>query len=43
MCVGASSLLWLVALRYGDFQRQSQRLTQDTLAGCNQVGLLQGC
>jgi hypothetical protein len=43
VCVGASSLLWLVALRYGDFQRQSQRLTQDTLAGCNQVGLLQGC
>lgn len=37
VCLGASALLWLVALRYGEFQRQSQRLTQDTLAGCNTV------
>lgn len=32
-----SSLLWLVALRYGNFQRRSQRLFQDALADTGQA------
>lgn len=36
-CAGVTSLLWLVALRYGAFQRRSQRLFQDALADTGQV------
>ncbi len=36
-CACVTSLLWLVALRYGAFQRKSQRLFQDALADTGQV------
>jgi ABC-type multidrug transport system fused ATPase/permease subunit len=36
-CAAVTSLLWLVALRYGAFQRKSQRLFQDALADTGQV------
>lgn len=36
-CGVVTSLLWLVALRYGNFQRRSQRLFQDALADTGQV------
>lgn len=36
-CAAVTSLLWLVALRYGSFQRKSQRLFQDALADTGQV------
>lgn len=36
-CAAVTSLLWLVALRYGAFQRRSQRLFQDALADTGQV------
>lgn len=36
-CAVVTSLLWLVALRYGNFQRRSQRLFQDALADTGQV------
>ena len=38
-CAAVSSLLWLVALRYGAFQRKSQRLFQDALADTGQVSI----
>ena len=36
-CGVVCALLWLVALRYGAFQRRSQRLYQNVLADTNQV------
>lgn len=35
---GVTALLWIVALRYGNFSRQAQRTYQDALAETNQVG-----
>ena len=34
---GVTALLWIVALRYGNFSRQAQRTYQDALAETNQV------
>ncbi len=36
-CGVVCALLWLVALRYGAFQRRSQRLYQNVLADTNQA------
>ena len=32
-----TALLWIVALRYGNFSRKAQRTYQDALAETNQV------
>ena len=34
---GVTALLWIVALRYGNFSRKAQRTYQDALAETNQV------
>ena len=34
---GVTALLWVVALRYGNFSRKAQRTYQDALAETNQV------
>ena len=36
-CAVVTSVMWLVALRYGNFQRNSQRLFQDALADTGQA------
>ena len=36
-CACITALLWLVALRYGNFSRKAQRTYQDALAETNQV------
>ena len=36
-CAAVTALLWIVALRYGNFSRKAQRTYQDALAETNQV------
>lgn len=36
---GVTAILWIVALRYGNFSRKAQRTYQDALAETNQVGV----
>lgn len=36
-CACITAVLWLVALRYGNFSRKAQRTYQDALAETNQV------
>lgn len=36
-CAGITAVLWLIALRYGNFSRKAQRTYQDALAETNQA------
>ncbi len=42
-CALVTGVMWMVALRYGNFQRRSQRLFQDALADTGQASAAAAC